>query len=69
MSGGFDVFSFMLYSRRLREAASDRLSLQGEDGRDRELHNRLQKPGLNLPSSSVVLVFSVITFEFLGLTP
>ena len=53
-------------SRCLREAASDQLLFQGEDGRNRELHNHLQKPDLNLPSSSVVLVFSVITFEFLG---
>ena len=66
MSSGFEVFSFTPCSRRLREVASDQLSFEGEDGCDKVLHNRLQKPGLNLPSSSVVLVFSMITFKFLG---
>ena len=66
MSSGFEVFSFMPCSRRLREVASDRLSFQGEDGCEKVLQNRLQKPGLNLLSSSVVLIFSMITFEFLG---
>ena len=47
------ALKYSLSSRARDVRERDRLSFQGEDGRDRELNNRLQKRGLNLPRKMI----------------